>query len=259
MKKLTLILTGMVLMLVLLGAAGFAYAQADNPEATGTPQVPPRAFWPGGILTQGGWFGRGMGEDGILGDYFLPAFVDAFGLQQNQAEAFQVSRETLQGIRAEFSADEIQKNMEAAFSSALEAALQDGAITQEQADLMLDHMAQRKERVPFTPGGRGMRSGDPGMMGIHSYVEAALAEALAISVDELQAMQADGNFNILDFDLDAEQMVEVYTNAIQAALREGVITQEQADFMLERLEDSGCRLPFNPGGRGWRGFRRKGQ
>jgi len=259
MKKLTLILTGMVFMLVLLGAAGFAYAQIEDPEAVDPPQVLPQSFWPGGNLTQGGWFGREMWGDCILGDYFVPAFVEAFGLDEAQAEAFQIVQETLKSTQTNFSADEIQEKMEAAFSTALDAALQDGAITQEQADLILDRRTQRGDRNSFIPGGRGMRRGDQRRVAIQPYVEAALAQALGISVEEIQAMREDGGFNILDFDLDAEQWVEVETSAIQAALQEGVITQDQADFMLACLENNGGRLPFTPGRRGGRGFRQTGQ
>jgi 2-oxoglutarate dehydrogenase complex dehydrogenase (E1) component-like enzyme len=86
------------------------------------------------------------------------------------------------------------------------------------------------------------------------YMEAALAEALGLSVEEFQALKADEGFNIADYAVEQDMTVaelqewlqEVYTNAIQIALEDGAITQDQADSLLENLENFDGRLPFGP-------------
>ena len=93
-----------------------------------------------------------------------------------------------------------------------------------------------------------------------AHMEPALADALGISVEDLQALKED-DFNLKDYADEQgwtdEELAEIvkgaFTNAINAALEDGTITQEQADRLLDRLENSpNGRLPFGrpPHGRG---------
>jgi hypothetical protein len=140
--------------------------------------------------------------------------------------------------------DELQAAREQANQAAIAQAVEGGIITQEQADEML---ARRNLR---------------------SYMErdVLLAEALGMSVEELEAAYADGetlSTLMSERELDAvtvrERLQAAYEGALAQAVADGVITQEQAD----ELEGGfGFSTPFGPGGRdaprprdGRRGFR----
>lgn len=255
MKKLLLILVGVALVVGVLATAGYVYAQnEDNPDAED-------ATWPGFKRGRGGfWFG--FGDGGILGEYMFPAIAEAFGFSDDQVEAFEKVKETISGIKSELSIEEVQEKMDAAFESALGAAVNDGAITQEEADQMLERREFFGGRGFM--GRRGVGRGFPllGREGglLHDYVEAALAEALDVSVEELQSMKNDG-LNLRDYAEEQgmteeelrDMMVEIHTNAINAALADEVITKTQAEWLLDHVENVGIRLPFGPGVRGPRG------
>jgi hypothetical protein len=104
---------------------------------------------------------------------------------------------------------------------ALEAAVADGAITQEEADELLAKMELRSVMRDIW-GPEAQR--------------AALAEALGITLEELEAANEDG---LHIWDLVEERELDVATvqqaveaaraAAIEAAVDQGLITQEQAD------------------------------
>jgi hypothetical protein len=260
-KKLILILTGLVLAFGVLGVAGYAYAQATDPDDTVDNGRPADR---GVLFVHGHWFGWGAG-DGVLHDYLLPAFAKVFGLNADQVQAFEVVQETLHNLKESLTADEMQAKMGDAFSEALDAAVADDAITQEQADQMLARQQQMGGRRG--PGGRGGGRMPMGEMGfdrrqsvLSVYVDAAWADALDLTADEWNTLKAEG-FNLVNYaaeqDLTVAEMQalmkSVYTTAIDAALDDGALTQEQADDLLERLESMDGRMPFGPGtrGHGW--------
>jgi lambda repressor-like predicted transcriptional regulator len=117
------------------------------------------------------------------------------------------------------SIDDLQAAKEQAEVAAIEQALAEEMITQEQADQMLAANALR------------------------SYLDkdALLAEALGISVEDLRSGQSEGK-SLTDFlaeqNLDAvtvrQNMLAARENAVQQAVTDGVITQEQADQIGER-------------------------
>jgi len=88
---------------------------------------------------------------------------------------------------------------------------------------------------------------------MHEYMEDAFAEALGITHDELEARldagetmgsiaQAQG----LSDDEFAKLMVDARTKAMERAVAAGILTQEQADWMIQRMQqmqDGG----FGPG------------
>jgi hypothetical protein len=104
-------------------------------------------------------------------------------------------------------------------------------------------------RGPGGPGG-GLWGGclagaDPEYMEqIHETVKAAVADALGLKVEELDAAQADGKR--LE-EIAEEQGVELQTvldarraaleEALAQAVTDGVITQDQADWMLEHMDE----------------------
>ena len=128
--------------------------------------------------------------------------------------------------------DELQAAREQANQAAIAQAVEEGIITQEQADEMLSRR------------------------NLQSYLErdALLAEALGMSVEELKAAYADGetlSSLMSERGLDAatvrERLQTAYEDALARAVADGVITQEQADEMDGRF---GFSMPFGPGGRG---------
>jgi hypothetical protein len=111
------------------------------------------------------------------------------------------------------------------------------------------------------PGGYGAR----GMMGrggfgvargegpMHEYMVTAFAEAVDLTAEEVEERHDNGETmveiaiaqGIAEADL-PDLLAQVRTTALNAAVADGVITQAQADFMLERMENNQGR-GFGPG------------
>jgi len=132
--------------------------------------------------------------------------------------------------------------------------VEDGAITQEQADNVADVRAAFQEQ-------REARKAEK---------LAAIAEAIGIGVEELQAAKEAGTplAEIAGDQLPAvvDLLVENATERIEARVADGRITQEQADEKLEgleerittRLEDGGGFGDKHEGRRGKRGHGPRG-
>lgn len=95
-------------------------------------------------------------------------------------------------------------------------------------------------------GSAAAQTTSPGYGLLHDYMVAALADALDLTVDEVDARLTAGEtmYEIaLAEGIAAEDipalLTEVRTNAINAALADGVITQAQADRMLARMAKQG--------------------
>jgi len=92
-------------------------------------------------------------------------------------------------------------------------------------------------------GGRGGRGGQYGEAGpLHDYMFPAIAEALGLSTDELQAAHDAGKTAWViaqeqgkTFEEFQTLMAEARSKAFTQAVADGVITQAQADWMLERM------------------------
>jgi hypothetical protein len=129
------------------------------------------------------------------------------------------------------STDELSDAREAAKNAAIEQALEDGMITEEQVTIMEARQA------------------------LKNYIEkdALLAKALGITVEELEAAKEDDQRipDLLEeLGIDQEtfeaNMQAAHEEVVRQAVQDGVITQEQADLML----DNGFRGVHGPGGRG---------
>jgi multidrug efflux pump subunit AcrA (membrane-fusion protein) len=166
-------------------------------------------------------------------------------------------------------AEALQTAQQEAAEAGIDQAVADGLITEAQAELI-------KER-----GSRFMGMiGKFGRLGGTADIdhEALLAEALDITVEDLQAAQAEAKDTALaqaveDGKITQEQvddmnamkalheylqeqglqdsMRSMYSDALQGAVDASVITQEQADKLLEAKAGFGMRAP---GGRSMRGF-----
>ena len=120
--------------------------------------------------------------------------------------------------------------------------------------------------TPLVQRGGMMQNGGYGPM--HDYVEEALATKLGITEEAVEDALASGK-TMYQIALDngvkeadvAALLTEVHTAAFDKAVAEGVITREQADFMLQHMAANGfnsgnCPMQNGQGyGRG-NGFRR---
>lgn len=161
---------------------------------------------------------------------------------------------------------ELDTATEEARQEVIEQAVEDGVITQEQADDMISRLEDGNfpGMRSFGHGKRGYFDGPMGGL-IDHHGDEMLAEQLGMTTEELQAeLQAGKTIAELaeekGVDLQAAQ-IEAAKERIQQAVQDGTMTQEQADWMLEGLEQGfspGIR-GFMPGGRGggrggFRGF-----
>lgn len=120
---------------------------------------------------------------------------------------------------------------------------------------------------PSTPfgNGRGMMGQGYGMMGgqggygvIHDYVEKALAAKLGLTETQVEQELATKPMYKIALDHGVAQanlqtfMADVHKTAFAAAVKDGVITQAQADAMLERMSQNGygVNCPMGNGGYG---------
>jgi len=158
------------------------------------------------------------------------------------------------------------------------------------AALAFAGLAYAQDTTPATPatpfGGRGAGSGmmngqGAGMMGggyrgaargsgtgpMHTYMVEAYAQALGLSVEEVQAQfeagktmwQIAGDQGLSDEEVQ-NVMVEARTAALNAMVADGLLTQAQADLMLQRMNTmmsngyAPGNCPMNgAGGAGFRG------
>jgi len=92
-------------------------------------------------------------------------------------------------------------------------------------------------------GGRGMMGGQGGYGFMHDSVEQALADKLGLTEEQVEDALANGTTmyqlaldnGIAEADLPAF-MNEVHQVAFDKAMVDGVMTQEQADWMQERMQ-----------------------
>jgi polyhydroxyalkanoate synthesis regulator phasin len=227
-----------------VGALAIAAAIGIVAYRSAAAAVPAAATVPGNVFAHLG-FGRGFG-----GGYTGEDLADALGI----------------------SVDELTTAYEAANNAALDQAVEAGLLTEAQADQL------RANGSAFPFGGRW--GGWLEQNGID--FDALLADALGISVDELQAAYAEAHNAridqaVADGRITQEQaelmkaryvlfssesfrtsMQTAFEDAVSQAVADGVITQDQADAILE----SGAGLGFHGfggfGGFGGRGFGRHG-
>jgi Spy/CpxP family protein refolding chaperone len=193
-----IVVISLVVVVIMSLAAVAAFAQDDTAPDAPTAQALP--------------FGRGgfHGHDDSDRDEALAA-------------ALGITVEELQAARRQAAVERIAQ------------AVEEGLITQEQADTML------------------------AMQALHGYLdrEAILAEVLGMTVDELALAREDGTLhdllaNITPADLQAS--IQAATeSAVAQAVEDGVITQAQADLVLEQLAYGmgiGARFGGHHGGGG---------
>lgn len=140
MKKIIVIASIAGVAVLALGIAGLAYAQSETPPPFTNPGY--------GHGMMGGWGGyRGYGgmrgglaygEHGPYHEYMLDTFAEELGLSVDQIETRLDSGESLWQIAASegVSGEEFAAIMQQARQKMLEQAVEDGILSQEQADVM---------------------------------------------------------------------------------------------------------------------------
>lgn len=262
------------LLVVVLAFTGFAYA--------GSTGVGMRDLLSGNF-TMNGFSGMHAGDmpmmgygGGMLHEYMDEAWAQLLGLTADEIADKLAQGLTHYDIALEQgkTAEEFEGLMKAAMTIAVAAAVQDGAITQEQADAMLQHMNSMPhsgmgaggmhERMngPAEGGlpGAGFMGmhGGPGMFGLSGGRFAALAEFTGLSTDEIQDRIGAGE-TLADILSSAgrsleewtAEVLDVHSQRINEAVENGEITREQADAMLQRLQErveNGWGEPFGPMG-----------
>ncbi len=222
-RKRSLLLIGIVMVLALGLIGGMVLAQGVTPETAPPAQeeTPPELNKAPGLRPgRGGGFGHGFGRHG--GDEtWLTYLAEALGI----------------------TVDELNAAQDQAYAAWLADAVAQGQLTQEQADQILAQRALKN----------------------YIQVNAILAEALGMTVDDLEAALAGQSLT----DLMVERGIDTvtlranaqaaYEAAVQRAVADGVITQAQADEMLNDLSFNlfgrGEFGGHHHGGRGHRGGR----
>ena len=122
--------------------------------------------------------------------------------------------------------------------------------------------------VAFAQGQQPPFQGRGGMMGgMHDYVEQALAAKLGLTEEQVEEQFAAGKtmYQIaLDNGIKQEDLAtfmnDVHKEAFANAVKAGVVTQEQADWMLQRMQNrgfgygdgtAGCPMHNGQGGNGY--------
>jgi hypothetical protein len=151
MKKTLLIVAVLSITVLTLGLAGYAYAQDQTPENLYNHGMMGdyAENGPGyGRGMMGGYGGHGMmgwnSEEGPMHDAMVAAVAEALGLTPEEIEARHDAGETIWKIAESegLSAKEIQDLMLSTHDGALEDAVANGWLTQEQAEWMDIHMEE---------------------------------------------------------------------------------------------------------------------
>ena len=104
---------------------------------------------------------------------------------------------------------------------------------------------------PDMMGGR--RNGQTGYGPVHEYMVAAVSEALGMTAEDLRAELESGKTmwgvaeeQGLTSEQFGELMVDARTSALNQAVEDGVITREQADWMIARMSQMNAN-GYGPG------------
>jgi hypothetical protein len=161
MKK-WLIGAGIAVVAIGLVVGGAAFAASQLPEASAR-QVGPQMPFSGGRM--GGLQQGGRGFAGELHTYVFQAVAESFGLTAETLETELAGGKGIAAIAQEqgVAEEDLPALLEGARAKAIEAAVADGVLTQEQADWMANHPVLLRRfagmRGGWSDGGRGPMGG----------------------------------------------------------------------------------------------------
>lgn len=158
MKKFLIGLLVVGVIVLGVGTIGVAYAKND----TTSPQEP---FGTGGVFGRRSGGPGGKRGDGHLSAYFHAELAEGLGITVADFEARREAGETLQQIAEDLgiASEDLSDLIQTAREKAIEQALADGAITQEQYDRMQQQHQRRPKgnQTQFRPGGNSPRRYGP--------------------------------------------------------------------------------------------------
>lgn len=218
-------------------------------------------------------FGGGHGRFPLLNpeqaeahhEQMQQAMADALGMTVEELDAAHAEGKTLSEIAEGQGVDlaEMRDTMRAPFKQMLDQAVADGTLTQEQADSIRQHMADRqgpwegRDGYPRIPGKHGEHPflNSEQAEAHHEQMQQTMAETLGLTVEELEAARDEGHTL---WEIAEEQGVELAEvgealktagqELLDQAVTDGTLTQEQADTIRQHMED----MPGD-GPRGMRG------
>ncbi|RME63104.1 MAG: hypothetical protein D6790_05270 [Caldilineae bacterium] len=222
-----------------LALSAITFAQGPDTGATPTGDSGP------GFFRHGPGGGHGFGKGFRGGEDHLQAMAEALGMTAEELQAALEEGQTLEEIATEQGVD-LQAVMLEQAQEKLAQAVADGKLTQEEADQILERIQNGERPGPFGP-----RRGHPG--------QEALAEALGMTSEELhealrsgQTLEEIAAEQGVDLDAVKKQIkADMLTQAqekLAQAVADGKLTQEQADQILERIQN-GEGPGFGPGPR----------
>lgn len=261
---------GLVSALLLVLASVGAVLAAETPEASAdADNDQSRARIHRLRDRDGGRFARAGAPPALWDEEaWLPAAAEALGMTADELRAAKDAGRRLpallaaQGVtRADF-----MDAMRAAKQRMIDDALQDGDITQEQADRLRARRG-RAAKNDFGQRGFGRYRGAPAINLERLLLRAdifdrdiltqAVAKALGMTTAELEAAKAQGSESLQDMDIKGRVLGSALRDAqrrmINSALETGTITQEQAN-RLDAWMDRGPRRGFGHRGRHAREF-----
>lgn len=175
MKKTIWIAALTVIGLAAFGMVSFARAQTPAPSTPNTPSNPGmfgrKGSMPWGRM-HGGMWGQGVtGEYGPMHDYMQAALAEGLGVSVEDLKTVQADGKTMWQFASEkgLSLEEFQQIMQTARQKAIEKMVEDGLLTREQADWMLNRMQNMWEggfRGRGGCSGMGGRYGGPNNRGV---------------------------------------------------------------------------------------------
>ena len=185
---------------------------------------------------------EGKKGDGVLREYINEAIANVLGISVDEVEAMLENRELRDFVEAQgFSQEEMKTMMQDARTAAVDAALADGVITEEHIEELKNRVAKRRGRNDKVLNTQNIS------VALHNYIAPAMADALGVTVEELESAYEKGEVReFIDAQgLSQEEMqtliLGVRETAVDAALADGVITEEQAEQMKDRGIRSGFR------------------
>jgi polyhydroxyalkanoate synthesis regulator phasin len=140
--------------------------------------------------------------------------------------------------------DEYDAAVQQAQGQVVDEALQEGWLTEEQAELLQWRLQQAPEFGHRGMMPKGFGGFDRGMMGGGNSLTSIAADELGMSLTELLTELQDGKSMAdvaTDKGVDVQEIVDAYIAQVKESLDEAVadgrITQNQADWQLEQVEE----------------------
>jgi hypothetical protein len=249
MKKFLIGLLVVGVIVLGVGTSCVAYAQ-DAPNSTKADGNGPQNDSP--PSTQAYAPGPRDGDPGPIHELLIGEMAEALGMTADQLQARLDAGETMRDIAADagYEGEDLFTLMSEVHEKVINQALDDGLITEEQAE----RMRERGGRFGRRSGGPDGRRGDGRLS---EYFHAALAEGLGITVADLEArIDAGETLRQIAEDLgigteDLPGLMQTARDeAIEQALADGAITQEQYDRIQQHSQNrpKGNQTQFGPGG-----------